>query len=121
MREIGRNSTVKAKRIMITIDIFLLGLLVTSTATSLVTEAIKKLLTESGVQFKSNMLAGVISIVLSAAIGIAYSVMSSLEITADLVVCMVALMFASWLCAMVGYDKVIQTIQQFTSANNKEE
>lgn len=105
---------------MVTIDIFLLGLLVTSTLTSLVTEAIKKLLTESGVQFKSNLLAGVVSLVLSAAIGITYAVLASLEITAAVIICMIALMFASWLCAMVGYDKVVQTIRQFTSTTKEE-
>lgn len=106
---------------MVTIDTFLLGLLVTSTLTSLVTEALKKLLTEHGVRFKSNTLAGVVSLVLSAAIGIAYAVITSLEITAAVIVCMIALMIMSWLCAMVGYDKVVQTIRQFTSTKTEEE
>lgn len=106
---------------MVTIDTFLLGLLVTSTMTSLVTEALKKILTEHGVCFKSNTLAGVVSLVLSAAIGIAYAVATSLEITSAVIVCIIALVIMSWLCAMVGYDKVIQTIKQFTSTTNKEE
>lgn len=121
MPEIGRNTTVKAKGIMVTIDTFLLGLLVTSTMTSLVTEALKKLLIEHGVCFKSNTLAGVVSLILSTAIGSAYAVAISLEITAAVIVCMIALVIMSWLCAMVGYDKVIQTIKQFTSTTNKEE
>lgn len=106
---------------MVTIDTFLLGLMITSTLTSLVTEAIKKVLTEYGVHFKSNTLAGVISLVLSAAIGVAYATIASLEITAAFVICMIALMIMSWLCAMVGYDKVVQTIRQFTSTTPKEE
>lgn len=98
---------------MISFEIFLFGLLITSTMTSLVTEAVKKVLTELNVNYKANTLTGIVAIILSAAICAAYVVLTGSVVTSQIAVYMVAQMFMSWLCAMIGYDKVIQTISQF--------
>lgn len=98
---------------MISFETFLLGLLLTSTATGLVTEAVKKILVEYNKPYHANTLAGVISIVLSAAIGTGYVIVTNSIFTTQVVVCLIAMVFISWLCAMVGYDKVIQSISQF--------
>lgn len=100
---------------MINIETFLLGLMVVSTMTGLVTEAIKKVMLEYNVTFKSNTLAGIASIVLSALVVVGYVVVASVQVTPTLIVCAIALAIMSWLCAMIGYDKVIQTIRQFTT------
>ncbi len=42
-------------------------------------------------------------------------------INAQVVVHLVSLVFLSWLVAMVGYDKVIQTITQLRGKNKMEE
>ncbi|MCD8331752.1 MAG: aminopeptidase [Oscillospiraceae bacterium] len=94
-------------------SIFLLGLLVVSTLTGLVTEAIKKQLDECGKSYKSNLLAGIVALVLSAALSVGYTVITEMAWTSQLVVASVALMLLSWLSAMLGYDKVIQAISQF--------
>lgn len=103
---------------MIDFEVFLIGLMVVSTLTGLVTEAIKKILTENNVAYRANTLAGIVSTVLSAAIGAGYAVMTSVPFSAQLVICIVALVFMSWLCAMVGYDKVIG---QFKAIKNPSE
>jgi hypothetical protein len=100
---------------MISIDIFLIGLLITSALTGLATEAIKKILVEHGATYRANTLAGIVAIILSACIGIGYVILSDLNFSAHIIVCLLAQAGLSWLCAMVGYDKVIQTIKQFTS------
>ena len=97
-------------------SIFLLGLLVVSTLTGLVTEAIKKQLEECGKTYKANLLAGIIALVLSAAASIGYAIMTETPWTLQYAVIAVALMLLSWLCAMLGYDKVIQSISQFKSS-----
>lgn len=94
-------------------EIFLLGLLIVSTMTGLVTEAVKNLLVEHGVNYYANTLVGIISVIVAAAVSAAYVVVSGTPVTASLIVCIIALVLMSWLCAMVGYDKVIQAISQF--------
>lgn len=89
------------------IEIFLGGLMIVSTLTGLVTEAVKKILTEHDVTYRANTLAGIVATVLSAAIGCGYCLMNNIAFSAQIIVCIVALVFMSWLCAMVGYDKVI--------------
>lgn len=95
---------------------FLLGLLVASTLTSLTTEGVKTILTENNKPYYANTLAGVVSLFVSSAIGIGYTVMTNTAFSAQMVVYLIALMFMSWLCAMVGYDKVIQAISQFKTS-----
>lgn len=102
---------------MVNFEMFLFGLLMTSALSSLVTEAVKKILTEHNVNYHANTLVGIVSMVLSAAIGTAYIVLTGATFTAQIVVYLIAHVFMSWLCAMVGYDKVIQTIGQFKTDN----
>lgn len=104
---------------MISIQVFLLGLLIVSTITGLTTEAIKKLLDEAEKTYRSNLLAGIVAAVLSVGVGIAYILIADVGFTARSIICLVALIFMSWLCAMVGYDKVIQAISQFKVAKNR--
>lgn len=98
---------------MISFEIFLLGLLLTSTLTGLVTEAIKKVFVEHNLTYRANTLAGVVAAILSAAICIGYVVLNGMGFTSQTLTCLIAQIFMSWLCAMIGYDKVIQAISQF--------
>lgn len=98
---------------MISLETFLLGLMISSTLTSLVTEALKKMLAEGNVAYKANTLAGIVALILSAAIGVTYVLFTGGAFATQTIICIIALIFMSWLCAMVGYDKVIQAIGQF--------
>ena len=98
---------------MLSLEVFLLGLLITSTLTSLVTEAVKKIMTEYNKTYRANSLVGSVALLLSVAIGCGYIVLAGLEFTSAVIICLIAQVFMSWLCAMVGYDKVIQAIGQF--------
>lgn len=92
---------------MITFETFLTGLLVISGLTGLVTEAVKKILDEHNRTYHSNTLAGIVSAVLSLLVGIGYVIIAGIAFTAQIVVLLIALILLSWLCAMVGYDKVV--------------
>ncbi|NMA67164.1 MAG: aminopeptidase [Clostridiaceae bacterium] len=96
-----------------TLEVFLLMLLIVSTLTGLVTEAIKKWLQERDKKYYANTLAGYVAVVMSAAIGAAYIILAQTVLNAQMAVYLIALVFLSWLSAMVGYDKVIQAISQF--------
>lgn len=98
---------------MFGLDVFLVGLLVVSTLTGLVTEGVKKILIEHEINYKANTMAGVVALFISALAGLGYVIFTNTAITGQVIVCIVALVFMSWLSAMVGYDKVIQAINQF--------
>ena len=96
-----------------TLEVFLLGLLIVSVLTGLATEALKKWMDERDKRYYANALAGYVSVGLSAAVWTAYVILTETVINAQMVVYLIALIFLSWLSAMVGYDKVMQAISQF--------
>lgn len=102
------------------LQVFMTGLVVMSAVVGLATEAVKKVLEEHNVKYYANTLAGIVALVLSVLAGVAYVVITSAAFTGSMVVGIVTFVFTSWLCAMVGYDKVIQTIAQFKKEDNEE-
>ena len=94
------------------IEIALMLLLIVATMTGLVTEAVKKVLQEGNIPYKPKLLAGLVAVALSVGVGAAYIVLTETALTAQMGVYLIALVFLSWLSAMVGYDKVVQTISQ---------
>lgn len=94
-----------------TLEVFLILLLAVSIFTTLTVEGIKKFAGEK-YNASSNVVAGVVAIVLGAVFGVCYCVFAQVAITSQIIILLIALVFLSWLCAMVGYDKVIQAIMQ---------
>lgn len=95
-----------------TFEIFLFCLFLVSIFTGLGTEAMKVLLDYFNKQYHSNVLAGVVSIPVSAVVGSGYIILTNTAFTSQLGVYLVALIALGWIGAMIGYDKVIQTIKQ---------
>jgi len=93
-------------------ELFATGLVLVSVITSLMTEAIKKLLDEQGKEYKPNVLAVIISICISILTVVGYVLYMGIAFTVQVAVIVVVLIILSFLCATVGYDKVIQTISQ---------
>ena len=91
--------------------VFLTLLLVISTLTSLVVEALKKFIGEDK-KYSSNLLAGIVAIVLSVVIGICYCIFFEIAFNSQIIIYIIALVLLSWLCSMLGYDKVIQSLAQ---------
>lgn len=106
---------------MMGMETFLMLLIGVSVFTALVTEAIKKIMDEVGKSYKSNILAGVVSVALSVLAGAGYMVMVEAQINDKMAVILIALVLLSWLCAMVGYDKVMQAITQIKVGKEQEE
>ena len=104
---------------MISFETFLVIMLATSALTGLVTQAVKVIFNEHNITYRANTLAGVIAAILSAAISLGYCVITDVVCSTHIVVCLVALVFLSWLGSMVGYDKVIQAISQFKTSKKE--
>lgn len=92
-------------------EVFLFLLLITSVMTSLFVEGIKKMLGDK-YKFSSNVLAGIVAIVVGIVVGVFYIILAEITFNAQMVVYFITLVALSWLCAMVGYDKVVQAITQ---------
>ena len=99
-------------------QVFLMLLLAVSILTSLTVEALKKFIGDK-FNYSPNVLAGITAVVLSAIVGIFYCIMANVAFSSQIIILLIALVFLSWLCAMVGYDKVIQAIAQIRSSNTK--
>lgn len=104
-----------------TLEIFLLGLMVVSTLTGFVTEALKNLFNENNWKYSANTLAGICALVVSAVVGVCYVLYTGIVVTTQVVILIFALVIMSWLCAMIGYDKVIQSLKQFKDFGKKDE
>ena len=87
-----------------------------SLTTSLVTEAMKKLLDEQNKEYSSNLIAAVTSVILGIAVSVGNIMLQKLPINAETILYSIALVLFSFLSATLGYDKVVQTIAQLGKA-----
>ena len=92
--------------------LFLGAVFAVSTFTGLTVQAIKKLLGEFKKKIGTNLLASIVAIVLSAALAAGFAIVKDVTVDAVYIVYGLALAFVSWLCAMLGYDKVKQALEQ---------
>lgn len=92
-----------------TITTFLLFLSIGASVTSLLTEALKKVFEN----VPSNIIALASALVVG--LGGTSAIYVILEIPFDIknIVCIIILTFFIWLGSMVGYDKIMQTFEQF--------
>ncbi len=86
------------------------ALAIISVLASLTVEALKKLFGDAISSY--NLLAAIVSVVLTIAVSIGYLVYTGTIFTAQIAVIIVALTFLSFLASTVGYDKVVQMIKQ---------
>ena len=94
-------------------DKFLLaGLAIISGLTSLTVQALKKVLDEKGVQYSSNLLAVIVSVILAVAICVGYVLYTSTAFSIQIVIIIIAMTYLAFLCATCGYDKTIQMLEQ---------
>lgn len=95
-----------------TITLFVALLVVLAVAVSLLTEAVKKLFEGTEFTFSTNVAVLIISIV----VGIGGTAMAYVSLgipfTPPNVICMILMAVAVWVGSMIGYDKVIQMIEQ---------
>ena len=104
-----------------TLEMFLMGLMVISTLTGFVTEAVKTIFAEHNWKYSANTLAGACALIVSVIVGVCYVLFTGIAVTTQVVIIIIALVVMSWLCAMVGYDKVIQSLEQFKNKGKKGE
>lgn len=97
----------------VTEGMFLLAL--SSVLTGLIVEAIKKL---KDVE-KPNIVAAIVSVIVGLAVSVGWVLISKIAVSVEVILFVIALIVLSWLCSMLGYDKVIQTIAQILGKNKE--
>lgn len=90
------------------------ALLTVSLLTNLTVEAIKKLLDGVNRKYSSNLLAAIMSIVITIGVSAVYIIMNDITLSCKIVVEVVVIIYLSFLTSTVGYDKVIQMINQLS-------
>lgn len=94
------------------------ALLAVSLLTNLTVEGIKKLFDGTNAKYSSNVLAAILSTILSGAVCAIYLIMNDIGFSVKIGVEIVVLMYLGFLVSTVGYDKVMQTLKQLQA--NKE-
>lgn len=99
------------------ISTFLMLLFTFSVISGLFTEAIKKLMSDKA-NLSYNLIALVIALIVGTVGTSIYYQLSNMSFDINNIIYMILLGLASGLCAMLGYDKVKQSILQITNKQN---
>lgn len=94
------------------IAFFISALAFISTLIALSVQAIKKIAKSIGKKYNSTVLAVIVSIILSVACSIGYVIYCSITISPKVIIVIIAFTYLSFLCATVGYDKVIEMFKK---------
>lgn len=102
-----------------TFELFIFLLTVFAVSTSLFTQAAKLFLDSLKIRYASNLVVLCVSVFIGGVgTAIAYLFMG-IPWTIINIVCLVLMIFANWLVAMLGYDKVMQAIAQLKGGVQK--
>ena len=95
------------------------ALLIVSLLTNLTVEGIKKLLEGTNKTYSSNVLAAILSTIISGAVCVIYLIMNDVVFSLKIGVEVPILIYLGFLISTVGYDKVIQTIKQIQTSKER--
>lgn len=102
-----------------TLTLFMALLVILAVCVSLITEAVKKFLDEAGVKYSSNVVVLVVALLVGAGGTALMYLFMGIAFTPPNIVCIVLMAVAVWVGAMVGYDKVIQMMEQLKNLKLK--
>ena len=93
-------------------EFLLKALALISGLTTLTVEAIKKLLNDKQIQYSSNLLAAIVAVILTLCVSVAYVLYFAVPLRVQVIISVIALIYLSFLCATIGFDKIKQLIEQ---------
>lgn len=102
-----------------TLSLFMALIVILAVAVSLITEAVKKFLDDAKKTYSSNMVVLVAAVIVGVGgTALAYLFLG-IAFTLTNVLCMALMAIAVWVGAMLGYDKVIQMLEQLKTLKLK--
>lgn len=96
-----------------TTNIFIALFMFYSVASGLITEAMKKILDEANVFYATNALALVVAMFLGTFGTLIYYQLTNIPFEINNIICAILLGIMSGVGSMIGYDKIIQLINQY--------
>ena len=102
-----------------TLTIFMTLLIILAVCVSLITEAVKKFLDDAGAKYSANIVVLIVALLVGAGGTALMYLFMGIAFTPPNIVCMVLMAVAVWVGAMVGYDKVIQMMEQLKNLKLK--
>lgn len=103
-----------------TVQLFLVMFTIGSLISSLLTEAIKHWFANQEKEVSANMLAAINSVVIGIIGTVIYYILKGIPFNVVNITCMILMTAAIWVASMVGYDKVMQLIDQITNKEVEE-
>lgn len=104
-----------------TVTLFITVLTLGSMASGLLTEAIKKAYENAEREYSPNVIALVDAIVIGMGGTACMYMLLGISWNVNNVICMVLMSLAVWVASMIGYDKVIQMLQQIADIKGDRE
>ena len=104
-----------------TVTLFITILTLGAGVTSLLTEAIKKAYENAQKDYSANLIALVDAIVVGMGGTAVTYMLLGIPWTVNNIICMVLMAVCVWIGSMIGYDKIIQLIQQLANIPKKDE
>ena len=102
-----------------TLTLFIALLVILAVCVSLITEAVKRFLDDAGIKYSANIVVLIVAVIVGAGGTALMYLFMGIAFTPPNIVCMVLMAVAVWVGAMVGYDKVIQMIEQLKNLTLK--
>lgn len=95
-----------------TLSLFMALLVILALIVSLITEAVKMFLDNAGIKYSSNAVVLIIAVIVGVGGTALMYLFLGVAFTVPNIICMVLMAIAVWVGAMVGYDKVLQMLEQ---------
>jgi len=100
-----------------TITLFITILTIGGALTALITEAIKKVYANMNKQYSPNIIALVNAIVVGGGGTAVVYMLNGIDWSVNNIICLVLMAIAVWISSMLGFDKVLQTVNQIAKLN----
>ena len=101
------------------VTLFITILTIGGMVTTLLTEAIKKMYANMQKAYSSNIIALVNAIVVGCGGTAVVYMLSGIEWSVNNIICLVLMAVSVWIASMLGFDKVIQTVNQIANMNKE--
>lgn len=101
------------------VTLFITILTIGGMVTALLTEAIKKMYANMKKDYSANIIALVNAVVVGCGGTAVVYMLMNIPWTVNNIICMVLMTVAVWIASMLGFDKVLQTVNQIARINKE--